>query len=255
MIRFSRSAAALRFDASARSVCIGGRKTALQHKVWAVLTAIVEAAPGAVTRARLIEDIWDGRYATGEKALNQALWAIRAALSDDAKAPRLIATIPRQGYQWIGPEPRYIRDEDALLHKITAAAAAFRAHRLAAVVAGVLAVSYAVAGLDAASDPTRNADALAAEIPAPGQTSAYFEGRNIIVKFDRTKLIIKPSGEKHFGEPLLSTDGRQVAFHVEEPDQCKLVMIDLPSLEKAEFGRCDLLEHSAATSAKFRGVV
>ena len=55
-----------------------------------------------VTREQLRSRLWpDGTFVDFEHSLNAAVKRLRAALGDDAKAPRYIETLPRRGYRWI----------------------------------------------------------------------------------------------------------------------------------------------------------
>lgn len=63
-----------------------------------ILLVLVEAAGQVVTREEIIEAVWPDGYA-GEGSLSRAVWSLRQALDDDARAPRFIETVPRVGYR------------------------------------------------------------------------------------------------------------------------------------------------------------
>lgn len=77
-----------------------------------VLRALGAAHPEPVTRAALIDGIWDGNYLVGDPALSKEICLLRDALGDDSRSPRLIKTFPRRGYALLQPlvavEPRKI---------------------------------------------------------------------------------------------------------------------------------------------------
>jgi TolB-like protein/tetratricopeptide (TPR) repeat protein len=57
-----------------------------------------------VTRGELREQVWGGdTYVEFDQALNFCIRKIRAALGDDAEAPRYIETLARRGYRFIAP--------------------------------------------------------------------------------------------------------------------------------------------------------
>src|SRR5262249_42299183 len=57
-----------------------------------------------VTREQLKEEIWGQEtFVDFEHGLNLCIREIRAALNDDAEAPRYIETLPRRGYRFIMP--------------------------------------------------------------------------------------------------------------------------------------------------------
>ena len=76
----------------------------LERQPALALTLLVSNAGRLVTRDELQRRIWgDGTHVDFERGLNYCLRQIRLALGDDARSPRFIETIPRQGYRWIAP--------------------------------------------------------------------------------------------------------------------------------------------------------
>jgi TolB-like protein len=54
-----------------------------------------------VSREELRRHLWpDGTFVDYEHSLNAAIKRLRAALADDASAPRFVETVPRRGYRW-----------------------------------------------------------------------------------------------------------------------------------------------------------
>ena len=63
--------------------------------------------PGeVVTREQLIARLWPKTVVDFDANLNSSVRRLRAALQDDADAPRYIETLPRKGYRYIGAVPR-----------------------------------------------------------------------------------------------------------------------------------------------------
>lgn len=56
-----------------------------------------------VPRERIIDTLWPDSVVDYEQGIHNAVRHLRAALGDDARAPRYVATVPRQGYRWIAP--------------------------------------------------------------------------------------------------------------------------------------------------------
>lgn len=79
---------------SSEQLRIGNRLLSFPYKTWRVVERLTTSAPNIVRREELIEEIWEGNYYVGEKALNQALWLVRRALGDNAKQPEWIKTVP-----------------------------------------------------------------------------------------------------------------------------------------------------------------
>jgi DNA-binding response OmpR family regulator len=94
-----------RRDRAARADARADEGTArfrLQEQPFQILQLLL-ARPGAViTRDELRDCLWpDGTFVDFEHSVNAAVKRFRAALGDDAKAPRYIETLPRRGYRWI----------------------------------------------------------------------------------------------------------------------------------------------------------
>ena len=69
-----------------------------------VLTLLANHPGKVVTRKEIRRQIWgDETFVDFDQGLNHCIRQIRAALGDDAEAPRYIATVPRQGYRFIYP--------------------------------------------------------------------------------------------------------------------------------------------------------
>jgi TolB-like protein/DNA-binding winged helix-turn-helix (wHTH) protein/Flp pilus assembly protein TadD len=80
-----------------------GNSTPLQNQPARILALLLEHPGEVVTREEFRESIWpDGTFVDFELALNTAIRKLRKALDDDAANPKLIETIPRIGYRFIG---------------------------------------------------------------------------------------------------------------------------------------------------------
>ena len=55
-----------------------------------------------VSRQQIQDEIWAGRLVTDE-AIRAAIKKLRELLGDDARAPKFIKTLPKQGYKWVAP--------------------------------------------------------------------------------------------------------------------------------------------------------
>ena len=55
-----------------------------------------------VSRQQIQDEVWAGRLVTDE-AIRAAIKKLRELLGDDARAPRFIKTLPKQGYKWVAP--------------------------------------------------------------------------------------------------------------------------------------------------------
>ena len=66
-----------------------------------LLELLLDARPRAVTKAEIHKAIWRGTFVT-DATLTSLVAELRAAIGDDAKAPRLVRTIHGYGYAFCG---------------------------------------------------------------------------------------------------------------------------------------------------------
>ncbi len=76
----------------------GSESTRLDAKAVAVLSFLAQHPNDVVTKEQIISAVWEGAFVSDE-VLTTAIWSLRKTLGDDAKEPRYIKTIPRQGYR------------------------------------------------------------------------------------------------------------------------------------------------------------
>jgi DNA-binding winged helix-turn-helix (wHTH) protein len=101
------------------STRIPDQQIRIDPKAMQVLVYLAEHAGQVVRKKEVVDEIWEGMTSNCEVVTN-LIWEIRKALSDDAKCPQYIQTIPRKGYRLVAPvkpdadrtvedEPSYIR--------------------------------------------------------------------------------------------------------------------------------------------------
>lgn len=77
-----------------------GHSERLEPKVMELLF-LLAGGPGQVwTREEIMQQLWPG-LVVGEDTLARAVFKLRKALGDDAKAPRYIQTLPKRGYRFM----------------------------------------------------------------------------------------------------------------------------------------------------------
>ena len=80
-----------------------GRPLRLQDQPAKLLVLLAERAGKLVTREEIQEALWgEDQFVEFDHAINTAVKKIRTALDDDAEHPRLLETLPRKGYRFIG---------------------------------------------------------------------------------------------------------------------------------------------------------
>lgn len=67
-----------------------------------VLLALAARPDAVVTKQELMDAVWTDLY-VGDEVLSTAVWELRKALGDDARAPLVIQTVPRRGYRLLLP--------------------------------------------------------------------------------------------------------------------------------------------------------
>lgn len=76
----------------------------LQRQPARVLAVLVARAGTLVSREDLKDAVWTAHtFVDFNRGLNYCIRHLRAALGDDAKAPRFIETVARQGYRFVAP--------------------------------------------------------------------------------------------------------------------------------------------------------
>ena len=79
-----------------------GRALPLENQPARALAVLIAHAGRLVSRAELQSAIWPAdTHVDFDRGLNYCLRQIRVALGDDARAPRFIETVPRQGYRFV----------------------------------------------------------------------------------------------------------------------------------------------------------
>lgn len=80
----------------------GEQPIRLQEQPLQILEALVRRPGELVTREELIARLWPDSVVDFDAGLNTAVRKLRAALADDADAPKYLERVPRQGYRFIG---------------------------------------------------------------------------------------------------------------------------------------------------------
>jgi TolB-like protein/DNA-binding winged helix-turn-helix (wHTH) protein/Flp pilus assembly protein TadD len=90
-------------DVKAGELWKHGRRIRLQEQPYRVLLALLAVPGETVTRQELRERLWPAEtFVDFDNGLNNVINRLRAALGDSATSPRLIETVGRRGYRFIG---------------------------------------------------------------------------------------------------------------------------------------------------------
>jgi TolB-like protein/cytochrome c-type biogenesis protein CcmH/NrfG len=88
-------------DASRRELSCGGEDVAVEPQVFDLLLYLVKNRDRLVSKDDLFDNIWEGRIIS-ESTLTSRINAVRKAVGDTGKDQRLVRTIARKGFRFIG---------------------------------------------------------------------------------------------------------------------------------------------------------
>ena len=91
-----------RFAPRDHSLSLHGEEIHLRPKTFQVLQHLVERHGHLVTREELLDAIWPEIH-VDETVLSRSVWEVREALKRDGDGTQFIQTVPKVGYQFVGP--------------------------------------------------------------------------------------------------------------------------------------------------------
>src|SRR5437868_6778806 len=87
-----------------RQILKAGREVHLQEQPLRLLLLLLERPAELWTREELQKRLWpNDTFVEFDDGLNTAIQKIRQVLGDEARNPRFVETVPRQGYRFIAP--------------------------------------------------------------------------------------------------------------------------------------------------------
>jgi TolB-like protein len=90
------------FDTDRRELHRGEDLVSIGPQVFDMLDYLIRNRERVVSKDELIKAIWDGRTVS-EAALTTRMNAARSAVGDSGEEQRLIKTLPRKGFRFVGP--------------------------------------------------------------------------------------------------------------------------------------------------------
>jgi DNA-binding winged helix-turn-helix (wHTH) protein len=88
------------FDSDTREVFRAGKPVHVSPKAFALLVALIERRPKAISKDELHKLLWPDTFVS-DANLPNLVAELREALGDEAHEPRIIRTVPRFGYAFI----------------------------------------------------------------------------------------------------------------------------------------------------------
>jgi TolB-like protein len=92
-------------DIAAQELRDGATSLSVEPQVFALLVHLIENRDRVVSRDDIIGSVWHGRIVS-EAALSSRIKAARQAIGDDGQAQRLIRTIHKRGFRFVGAVER-----------------------------------------------------------------------------------------------------------------------------------------------------
>jgi TolB-like protein len=89
------------FDTERRELCRGADAVSITPQVFDLLDYLIRNRERVVSKDDLIGAVWSGRIVS-DAALTTRLNAVRSAIGDTGETKRLIKTLPRKGFRFVG---------------------------------------------------------------------------------------------------------------------------------------------------------
>lgn len=89
------------FDTDRRELRRGTELVALEPQVFDLIEYLIRNRDRVVTKQDIVDAVWNGR-AISDSALSTRLNAARLAIADSGEKQRLIRTLPRKGFRFVG---------------------------------------------------------------------------------------------------------------------------------------------------------
>ena len=108
-------------DTDSRELVRDGAPVQVEPQVFDLLVFFLESGGRVVTKDEILDAVWQGRIVS-DQALTSRVKAVRRAIGDDGASQRMIRTVHRIGYRFLGaeqapasppaagPEIRFLRD-------------------------------------------------------------------------------------------------------------------------------------------------
>jgi DNA-binding winged helix-turn-helix (wHTH) protein/pimeloyl-ACP methyl ester carboxylesterase len=91
----------IELDTQRLELRVDGVEESLEPQVFSVLAYLVEHRDRVVSKDEVLEEVWKTAYVS-DSALASRIMAARRAVGDDGRSQRLIRTVQRRGYRFVG---------------------------------------------------------------------------------------------------------------------------------------------------------
>ena len=90
------------FDTERRELWRGAMALAVEPQIFDLLAYLIENRERVVSKEDLRTAVWQGRIVS-ESTLSSSINAARTVIGDNGEDQRLIRTLPRKGFRFVGP--------------------------------------------------------------------------------------------------------------------------------------------------------
>ena len=89
------------FDSLRHELRVHGRPVPLSPRAFQLLALLLDRRPEVIAKSELLDQLWPGTFVS-DASLHNLVTEVRAAIGDTPQSSRLIRTVPRCGYGFIG---------------------------------------------------------------------------------------------------------------------------------------------------------
>lgn len=239
---------------------ISGPLTSVQlpARVFDVLQYLIQHQDRAVSRQELIQQIWSGNDAVGQKGLTNAIWQLRKAFEQAGAEQELILTIAKTGYELaVQPQPVH---PDYRISPVKSTASAKRWIWWLLAVATVLVIVIlwfnrqqphqldialkpdirprqltSMLGVEEMPSFSRDGRYMAFVADAPGQAPSIF--RLDLQHMGKTAERLTAENQ-YATAPAWSPDQQRLAYLAIEGNDCQVQLLDLKTNQSETLANC-----------------
>lgn len=187
-----------RLDPAKRLLLREGEPMPLAPKAFDTLLFLVEHRERVVSKDELLRALWPDTVVE-EASLSQQIFLLRKALGDGSDESTYIATVPRRGYRFVAP----VAEAPSGVSAESSGPARWIRQRRAMWAAAAIAIAVAIV-----------VAAVGARLRSPASMPSV------------TRLaVLPPAGTISWGSPVVSPDGRSVAFRAQIRDGRDLLWV------------------------------
>ncbi|CCQ10106.1 hypothetical protein PALB_9710 [Pseudoalteromonas luteoviolacea B = ATCC 29581] len=242
-------------------VVLKEKRITVQPKVMELLSLLANRYPAVVSRTELIDELWAGNEAVGEKALTNTIWQMRQLFSQPQCEIQVVETIRKKGYKLAHAPQRFDENDPSPLSPLSVPASSQSKHHayfgvcvaiVTAFLVWMIVDSQTKANLYRAKHVTQITKMPGSELrptPAPsGEQLVFVWQRPGLVDQLFLKDLSQPDlplkqltfSQKRPWKAVWSPDQRHLYFAQKDEAECEIVRLTLANLEQVKLAECPL---------------